>query len=99
MRACRRFFIKNPEPKAHPYELIPATNNIVQEFADLLGAYLRRGCGREDLRRRERVDPAALGTAQNGHRGICPIGGGWEGASVAAAAVLGKPGAGSVVKD
>ena len=37
---CERsggFFIRNPEPKSHPYELIPATNNIVQEFADLLG--------------------------------------------------------------
>lgn len=37
---CERgggFFIKNPEPKPHPYQLIPATNNIVQEFADLLG--------------------------------------------------------------
>jgi hypothetical protein len=30
------FFIKNPEPKPQPYELIPAMNNIVQEFADLL---------------------------------------------------------------
>lgn len=37
---CERgggFFIKNPEPKPHPYQLIPATNSIVQEFADLLG--------------------------------------------------------------
>lgn len=37
---CERsggFFIRNPETKSHPYELIPATNNIVQEFADLLG--------------------------------------------------------------
>jgi transcriptional regulator with XRE-family HTH domain len=37
---CERaggFFIKNPETKSHPYELIPATNNIIQEFADLLG--------------------------------------------------------------
>ena len=37
---CERaggFFIKNPKSNwAHPYYLIPATNQIVQEFADLL---------------------------------------------------------------
>jgi hypothetical protein len=37
---CQRaggFFIKNPQlPQPHPYQLIPATNEIVQEFADLL---------------------------------------------------------------
>ena len=37
---CERaggFFIKNPSPPhAHPYSLIPATNEIVQEFADML---------------------------------------------------------------
>ncbi len=35
---CERaggFFITNPEAKAHPYQLIPATNDIVQEFADM----------------------------------------------------------------
>lgn len=38
---CERaggFFIHNTRPTAsHPYQLIPATNQIVQEFADLLG--------------------------------------------------------------
>lgn len=36
---CERaggFFITNPEARAHPYSLIPATNDIVQEFADML---------------------------------------------------------------
>jgi len=37
---CERaggFFIQNPKvSKPHPYPLIPATNQIVQEFADLL---------------------------------------------------------------
>lgn len=37
---CQRaggFFIKNPHlSQPHPYQLIPATNDIVQEFADLL---------------------------------------------------------------
>ena len=36
---CERaggFFITNPEAKPHPYSLIPATNDIVQEFADML---------------------------------------------------------------
>ena len=38
---CERaggFFIHNRRPTApHPYQLIPATNKIVQEFADMLG--------------------------------------------------------------
>ena len=36
---CQRaggFFITNPKHAPHPYFLIPATNQIVQEFADLL---------------------------------------------------------------
>ncbi|MBI2516713.1 MAG: hypothetical protein HYV95_07325 [Opitutae bacterium] len=37
---CERaggFFITNPKNKPHDYNLIPSTNNIVQEFADMLG--------------------------------------------------------------
>jgi hypothetical protein len=37
---CERaggFFIVNPKVKAHPYQLMPSTNKIVQEFADMLG--------------------------------------------------------------
>ncbi|HEY1719126.1 MAG TPA: hypothetical protein VGH42_12640 [Verrucomicrobiae bacterium] len=30
------FFIQNPKHTPHPHQLIPATNQIVQEFADLL---------------------------------------------------------------
>lgn len=30
------FFITNPDAKPHPHTLIPATNSIVQEFADML---------------------------------------------------------------
>lgn len=36
---CQRaggFFIQNPKNAPHPHFLIPATNQIVQEFADLL---------------------------------------------------------------
>jgi hypothetical protein len=36
---CQRaggFFIQNPKNSPHPHFLIPATNQIVQEFADLL---------------------------------------------------------------
>jgi Phage regulatory protein CII (CP76) len=36
---CQRaggFFIQNPRNAPHPHQLIPATNQIVQEFADLL---------------------------------------------------------------
>lgn len=38
---CERaggFFIHNPKARwPHPYQLVPATNQIVQEFADMLG--------------------------------------------------------------
>lgn len=37
---CERaggFFISNPTRKPHAFSLIPATNTIVQEFADMLG--------------------------------------------------------------
>ena len=37
---CERaggFFIHNPKAKPHPYQLIPSTNSIAQEFADMLG--------------------------------------------------------------
>ena len=37
---CERaggFFIRNPKDRPHDYSLIPSTNNIVQEFADMLG--------------------------------------------------------------
>jgi hypothetical protein len=37
---CERaggFFIVNPKTKGHPYQLMPSTNKIVQEFADMLG--------------------------------------------------------------
>jgi hypothetical protein len=36
---CQRtggFFISNPDKTPHPHQLIPVTNQIVQEFADLL---------------------------------------------------------------
>ena len=36
---CERaggFFITNPKSRPHDYNLIPSTNNIVQEFADML---------------------------------------------------------------
>ena len=32
------FFIPNPKTKPHSQQLIPFTNSIVQEFADMLGA-------------------------------------------------------------
>ncbi len=37
---CERaggFFITNPKNRPHDYSLIPSTNDIVQEFADMLG--------------------------------------------------------------
>jgi len=93
------FFIKNPEPQAHPYELIPATNNIVQEFADLLGVISAAvadgkisGAESEKIRRRwEQLKSVTEGFVRSAEEGKVP--------PVAAAAVLGKPGAGSVVKN
>lgn len=41
---CERsggFFMRNPDSGAHNLALIPATNRIVQEFADLLGEIAR----------------------------------------------------------
>jgi len=41
---CQRangFFIQNPRSIPHPHYLIPATNQIVQEFADLLHVIAR----------------------------------------------------------
>jgi hypothetical protein len=60
---CQRaggYFIKNPKTdQPHPYYLIPATNEIVQEFADLLAVVASAAadnniCGKEakDIRGR-----------------------------------------------
>ncbi len=99
---CERsggFFIKNPEPKPHPYELIPATNNIVQEFADLLSVISTAvSDGKisaeesERIRRRwEQLKSVTEGFVRAAEDGKIP--------PVAAAAVLGKPGAGSLAKN
>ena len=43
---CQRaggFFIMNPHNVPHPHYLIPATNQIVQEFADLLATIANAG--------------------------------------------------------
>jgi hypothetical protein len=99
---CERsggFFIKNPEPKAHPYELIPATNNIVQEFADLLSVISTAvSDGKispeesERIRRRwEQLKSVTEGFVRAAEEGKVP--------PVAAAAVLGKPGAGTLAKN
>ncbi len=99
---CERaggFFIKNPEPKAHPYELIPATNNIVQEFADLLGVIsMAVADGKvttdetERIRSRwEQLKSVTEGFVRAAEEGKLP--------PVASAAALGKPGAGMVAKD
>lgn len=99
---CERaggFFIRNPEPKAHDYELIPATNNIVQEFADLLGVISSAvSDGKvttdesERIRRRwEQLKSVTEGFVRAAEEGKLP--------PVASASVLGKPGAGMVAED
>ncbi len=53
---CERgggFFIKNPKQHhAHPHVLIPATNQIVQEFADML-AVIAQAAGDNSISRKE----------------------------------------------
>jgi hypothetical protein len=47
---CQRaggFFILNPQHAPHPAFLIPATNQIVQEFADLLAVIANAGADNE----------------------------------------------------
>ncbi len=98
---CERaggFFIRNPEPKAHPYELIPATNNIVQEFADLLGVISTAVADgkitpdeTERIRNRwEQLKSVTEGFVRAAEEGKLP--------PVASAGALGKPGAGIVAK-
>jgi hypothetical protein len=56
---CQRaggFFIKNPKTNnAHPEFLIPATNEIIQEFADLL-AVIARAVADNQITREEAAD-------------------------------------------
>lgn len=47
---CERaggFFITNPTAKPHPTSLIPATNDIVQEFADMLQVIAAAGADQQ----------------------------------------------------
>lgn len=82
---CERgggFFIKNPEPKPHPYQLIPATNAIVQEFADLLGVIATATADSkispqeaQSIRRRwEELKSAAEGFVRAAEEGKFPTG-------------------------
>ncbi len=93
---CERsggFFIKNPEPKAHAYELIPATNKIVQEFADLLGeisasvadGHLSESETERIRNRWEQLKSVTEGFVRAAEEGKLP--------PVSAAAALGKAGA------
>ncbi len=55
---CQRaggFFIQNPKNTAHPHYLIPATNQIVQEFADLLHV-IATAAGDNQITKREASD-------------------------------------------
>lgn len=98
LRAAAGFFIKNPEPNAHPYELIPATNNIVQEFVDLLGVIsmavadgkVTSGETKRIRNRWEQLKSVTEGSVRAAEKGKHP--------PVASAAALGKPGAGTVAK-
>jgi len=56
---CERaggFFIKNKDAQhPHPYQLIPATNEVVQEFADLL-AVIATAAGDSHITKKEAQD-------------------------------------------
>ena len=61
---CQRaggFFILNPKNTPHPHFLIPATNQIVQEFADLLARHRHRRRRQPDHRGRSPNKSAPAG--------------------------------------
>ena len=71
---CQRaggFFILNPKNTPHPHFLIPATNEIVQEFADLLQVDRRRRRRQSNHDRRGQTNPCPLGGVKIRHRRLC----------------------------
>ncbi len=71
---CQRaggFFILNPKNSPHPHFLIPATNQIVQEFADLLAVIATAAADNQSHARRDQTNPRALGGIENRHGRFC----------------------------
>lgn len=77
---CERaggFFILNPKNAPHPHYLIPATNQIVQEFADLLAVIATAAADNEitlDEARQIRARWEELKTATEGFVACCEEG-------------------------
>ena len=68
---CQRaggFFIHNPKHTPHPHYLIPATNQIVQEFADLLHVVAKAATDNADHAGGSQANPRALGGVEIRHR-------------------------------
>ena len=68
------FFIRNPKTHlAHPDYLIPATNQIVQEFADLLAVIATAAADNQISAEGSEDDSRALGGAEVGDGNICGV--------------------------
>ncbi len=67
---CERaggFFIVNPKSTPHPHHLIPATNQIVQEFADLLHVIAGATSDEHISSPEAKQNPCALGRIEVGN--------------------------------
>ncbi len=76
---CERaggFFIKNPPVGPRVLHLVPAMNQIVQEFADMLHVIAAAASGQHDHAYRIEGHPGALGRAEERDRGFCARSGG-----------------------
>ncbi len=73
---CQRaggFFILNPKNAPHPHFLIPATNQIVQDFADLLQVIAAAAADNQITSRRVQANPRPLGRTEIRHRRFCGL--------------------------
>ena len=66
------FFIKNPKVgRPHPAFLVPAMNDVVQEFADLLAVIADVGPRQPGDGARRQIHPGAVGGIEISDGGIC----------------------------
>ena len=73
---CQRaggFFILNPKNTPHPHFLIPATNQIVQEFADLLAVIATAAADNQITAAEVQANPRPLGGIENRDGRFCGL--------------------------
>ena len=73
---CQRaggFFILNPKNTPHPHYLIPATNQIVQEFADLLHVIAAATADDDNHAAGIQGNPRAMGGIEDGDGRFCGL--------------------------